>query len=100
MESSAAKPIFAYVGGFTTERRKARGKGVAVFRIDPDTRQWHAVEVYDAVHNPHYLALDRTQRFLYSAHGDSSETCAYAIDAQSGRLTLLNREETGGDNSS
>ena len=29
------RPRFAYVGCFTTEKRKARGKGIAVFRIDP-----------------------------------------------------------------
>ena len=43
---------------------------------------------------------DRTQRFLYSAHGDSSEVWSYAIDGESGRLTPLNAQPTGGDNSS
>jgi 6-phosphogluconolactonase len=94
------RPRFAYVGGFTTEKRKARGKGIAVFRIDPDDGVWTRVEDYDTSPNPHFLALDPTQRFLYSAHGDSSETCAYARDAASGRLRLLNRQQTGGDNSS
>ena len=28
---------FAYVGCFTTEKRKARGKGIAVYRIDHET---------------------------------------------------------------
>ena len=93
-------PKFAYVGCFTTAKRKARGKGIAVFRIDAASGAWTQVEAYDAVPNPHYLALDRTQRFLYSAHGDSSQVCAYARDTETGRLTLLNTEETGGDNSS
>ena len=61
---------------------------------------WTLVEAYDAIPNPHYLALDRTQKFLYSAHGDSSEIGAYAIDQQTGKLTLLNKQQTGGDNSS
>jgi 6-phosphogluconolactonase (cycloisomerase 2 family) len=91
---------FAYVGCFTTEQRKARGKGIAVFRIDPATGLWTQVEAYDAIPNPHYLALDHTQQFLYSAHGDSSEVGAYARDKNTGKLTLLNKQQTGGDNSS
>jgi 6-phosphogluconolactonase (cycloisomerase 2 family) len=94
------RPRFAYVGCFTTEKRKARGKGVAVFRIDPATGRWDAVEVCETAANPHFLALDGAQRFLYSAHGDSSEACAYARDPETGRLQALNREQTGGDNSS
>ena len=94
------RPGFAYVGGFTTEKRKARGKGVAVFRIDPGSGVWSAVEACDAIPNPHFLALDPTQRFLYSAHGDGSEAGAYARDPATGRLTFLNRQQTGGDNSS
>lgn len=93
------KAGFAYVGCFTTEKRKARGKGIAVFRIGADGA-WKQIEAYDAVPNPHYLAFDRTERYLYSAHGDSSKTCAYAIDPESGRLALINTQETGGNNSS
>jgi 6-phosphogluconolactonase len=97
---SDLKPKFAYVGCFTTEKRKARGKGVAVFRIDPATGAWTLVDACDAIPNPHYVCLDHTQRFLYSAHGDSSEIGAYAIDAQTGKLTFLNKQPTDGDNSS
>lgn len=101
MESkNVAHPTFAYIGCFTTEKRKARGKGIAVYRVDQATGAWTLVEAYDAIPNPHYLALDRTQKFLYSAHGDSSEIGAYAIDKQTGKLKLLNKQPTGGDNSS
>src|SRR4051794_11293136 len=37
------KVRYAYVGGFTTEKRKARGKGIAVFRIGADGA-WAPVE--------------------------------------------------------
>jgi len=97
---NAARPTYAYVGCFTTEKRKARGKGIAVFRIDQSTGAWAQVEAYDAIANPHFLTLDHTQGFLYSAHGDSSEIGAYARDRQTGKLTLLNTQQTGGDNSS
>jgi 6-phosphogluconolactonase len=94
------RPKFAYVGCFTTEKRKAKGKGIALFSIDPASGKWTFVEACNALHNPSYICLDRAQRFMYSAHGDSSEACAYARDPQTGRLTLLNRQDTKGDNSS
>ncbi len=68
MESKNATHVtFAYVGCFTTEKRKARGKGISVFRIDQATGAWELVEVYDTIPNPHYLTLDYTQKLLYSA---------------------------------
>lgn len=97
---NAAHPQFAYVGCFTTAKRKARGKGIAVFSIDQTSGAWTQVDACDAIHNPHYVAFDQTQKFLYSAHGDSSEVGAYSIDKKTGRLRFLNKQQTGGDNSS
>ena len=91
---------FAYVGCFTTAKRKAKGKGIALFRIDPGTKKWTFVEACDVLQNPSYIAIDRTQRFMYSAHGDSDEVCAYARDPRTGKLRLLNKQKTEGDNSS
>ncbi|MGZ8229459.1 MAG: lactonase family protein [Burkholderiales bacterium] len=100
MDRTGGRPTFAYVGCFTTEKRKARGKGVAAFHIDPASGKWRQVDACDALPNPGFIALDRTQRFLYSAHGDSSETVAYARDPQTGKLTFLNKQDTAGNNSS
>jgi 6-phosphogluconolactonase len=98
-KEGAARPAFAYVGCFTTAKRKAKGKGVAVFRIDA-AGTWTYVDACDALPNPSYISLDRAQRFLYSAHGDSDEVCAYARDPRTGTLSFLNKQKTGGDNSS
>ena len=57
------------------------------------------VQVCDALDNPGFLVLDRNQEFLYSAHGSSSEISAYSIEPDSGRLQLLNRQPTDGNNS-
>ena len=97
---TSPRPNFAYVGCFTTAKRKARGKGIALFRIDPKTGAWTFVEACDVIPNPSYIALDRTQRFMYSAHGDSDEVCAYARDPHTGKLRFLNKQKTEGDNSS
>lgn len=42
--------------------------------------------------------MDRAQRFLYSVHAGLEEISAYAIDEQSGRITALNRQSSGGKN--
>lgn len=94
------RPKFAYVGCFTTEKRKARGKGIALFSIDSATGKWTFVEACHAIPNPSYIWLHPTGRSLYSAHGDSSEVCSYARDPQTGKLRLLNKQDTKGDNSS
>lgn len=70
----------AYVGCRTTRERNARGRGISVYRIDTDHR-WHLLDVVDAGPNPSYLALDRTERFLYAVHGDRSEISAFSIGA-------------------
>ena len=88
---------FAYVGSFTSEER-GRGDGINVYRIDPVSGDWTHVQLVADIVNPSFLALDRSRRFLYSAHADMAYATAFAIDATSGRLTLLNRQETGGTN--
>ena len=90
-------PMYAYVGSYTSEERDARGNGINVYRIDPNSRDWTHIQNIDLI-NPSFLALDRTHRFLYSAHADANYTTAFAIDAESGQLSLLNRQSTGGTN--
>ncbi|MBI3918868.1 MAG: lactonase family protein [Betaproteobacteria bacterium] len=98
MASAAAHAKFAYVGCFTTGERNARGKGISVYRIDSGNGNWTLVQVLGTLPNPQYLALDREQRYLYSAHGDGTEIGAYAIDRQTGELRFLNRQPTDGRN--
>jgi 6-phosphogluconolactonase len=91
-------PYFAYVGSRTTRERNARGDGLSVFRVDPATGTWTSVQVLRDLVNPSFLAFDRQRRFLYTVHGDFSEISAFRIDPQSGMLTFLNQESTGGKN--
>ncbi|MGA7327410.1 MAG: lactonase family protein [Rhodomicrobium sp.] len=91
-------PRFAVVGGFTTERRKARGDGLHTFRIDPVTGAWkQAFHLPDLV-NPSFLILDPNQDRIYSVHGDGDFASAFSIDAESGGLRLLGQAATGGVN--
>ena len=93
--------MFAYVGCFTTAHRKARGKGISVYRIDTQPGSssiWSLIEVFETIANPGYVALDSKQRFLYASHGDGDMVSAYAIDPQSRKLKFLNQQPSSGDN--
>ena len=82
MAQTHAKPKVAYVGCFTTEKRKARGKGIAVFRIDPQSGIWRFVQACDYIHNPHYVALDRSEPgVLFGVRRASREVVSMRLPA-------------------
>ena len=89
---------FAYVGCYTTAQRYARGDGIHVYRVDAETGAWTHLDHLGGLVNPSFLTLSRDKRFLYSAHGDETYATAFAVDRESGKLTLLGRTETGGPN--
>ena len=90
--------MYAYVGSFTTAKRKARGDGIHVYRSDAATGVWTHVQHIGELTNPSFLALSPDQRFLYSVHGDSDYASAFALDRQTGQARLLNHATTGGNN--
>jgi 6-phosphogluconolactonase len=102
VSQSAAKgkgnAMYAYVGSFTTEKRKARGDGIHVYRADPATGAWTHVQHIGDLTNPSFLVLSRDQRFLYAVHGDGDYATAFSLDQETGQAKLLNRAATGGNN--
>src|SRR5215470_164753 len=97
-EPGEAIPLFAYIGCFTSERRKAHAKGISVYRIDLNG-SWSLVQMLETLPNPQFIAFDQRQKFLYSVHGDGTEVSSYAIDKASGRISFLNKQPTSGNNS-
>ncbi|WKA48414.1 lactonase family protein [Geobacillus zalihae] len=97
-ENKTNAKLIAYVGCRTSWQRNARGKGINVYRVDPVTGEWIHVQLVQGLVNPSFLALDATQRFLYTVHGDCSEVSAFRIDQETGELTFLNYQSTGGKN--
>jgi 6-phosphogluconolactonase len=89
---------FAYTGCRTTKERGARGEGINVYRVDRVTGAWSHVQLVKELVNPSFLTFDREQRFLYAVHGDFSEITAFSVDRESGYLTLINQQSTGGKN--
>lgn len=90
--------MYAYVGSRTTRERNARGEGISVFRVDPESGALERVQVVGGLVNPSYLTLGRDGERLYTVHGDQSDVSAFAVDRKSGRLELLNRQSTEGRN--
>jgi 6-phosphogluconolactonase len=88
-----------YLGTYTSQN----SKGIYVVRFDPSTGQLTEPQLAAETRNPTFLALDPEQRFLYAVNevndiGSSHQggVSAFAVDAQSGKLTFLNQKPSGG----
>ena len=104
------KNTLVFTGGYsltttlgTGEVVSGKGEGIYVFRLNNETGALTKLSVLRGEPNPTFLAIDRTKRYLYAANElksySSLETGAfssYAIDAENGVLSLLNRRISGG----
>jgi YVTN family beta-propeller protein len=90
--------MFAYVGGYTTADRDGRGDGINVFRVDCAGGGWTHIQHIGGLENPSLFTLNRDETRLYSVHGGRTLVSAFAIDRETGALTLLNQVESGGGN--
>ena len=97
--AAPAGGLFVYVGTYTN----ALSQGVYVSQLDRATGELSAPELAAKTPSPCYLAISPGQCCLYAANSVSSfngETAgavsAFAIDKQTGRLSLLNQKSAGG----
>ncbi|MGA2329542.1 MAG: lactonase family protein [Bryobacteraceae bacterium] len=97
---SAEKGRFlVYVGTYTG----AQSKGIYAWRFDAGSGAATPLGLAAEAANPAFLAVDPTNRYLYAAseiatYGGKREgaVSAFAIDAASGKLTLLNQVSSRG----
>lgn len=89
---------FAYVGCFTTEKRRARGDGLHAYQTGPGGNAWSEIQHIPGLINPAYLIMAPDGGTLYAVHGDQDYASAYARDRQTGLLRPLGRAASGGDN--
>jgi 6-phosphogluconolactonase len=94
---AAAAPAFMYIGSFT-QKDGGHGQGLSVYRRGGESEPWTQVEVMKELADPSFVAIDRSGRFLYSSHGDGTHATVFRIDEATGRLTVMNRQPTGGVN--
>lgn len=82
-----------YVGTFTGKG----SKGIYLMRMDAASGSLTQPELAAEANSPAFLALHPSHRFLYSVNEvDKGTVSAFAIDGQSGMLTLLNQQPSGG----
>jgi len=88
-----------YVGTYTGPK----SKGIYLIRMDPASGALTAPELAAEVASPSFLAVHPSRKFLYAA-GEigsfagrkSGAVSAFAIEAESGMLKLLNQQPSGG----
>jgi len=96
---AAPKEYFVYFGTYT----KAPSKGIYRARFDVATGKLSAVELAAETKDPSFVALHPNGKFLYAIDESSDPVktpgrgvSAYAINAATGALTLLNTQSVGG----
>jgi 6-phosphogluconolactonase len=80
----------AYVGTYTA---KTASKGIYAFRYDANSGILTPLGVAAETQDPSWVAIHPSGKFLYAANeaGKNSTISAFAVDAHSGKLTLLNQ---------
>lgn len=96
---AAGNDALVYVGTYTG----AKSKGIYFFRMNLDTGDTTPLELAAETISPSFLALHPSHKFIYSVNEvdkfngqPGGGVSAFAIDAQSGKLTLLNQQTSGG----
>ena len=103
--ADTAGPIFVYVGSYTKDPPGGGSNnpvGISVFKFNPADGGLTPVQQVASA-NPSFLALDPSRRFLYVINEiddyegkKTGSVEAFAIDSNTGMLTLLNRQSVGG----
>jgi 6-phosphogluconolactonase len=85
-------------GGWSEQAEQSPSEGIAVFAVDPETGAMEHIQTV-ASENPSFLTLHPNQSYLYVLNeiadyeGESAGSMeAYAIDEETGELTLINRQ--------
>jgi 6-phosphogluconolactonase (cycloisomerase 2 family) len=89
---------FAYVGSYTEPERGGRGNGITVYKVDRRTGAFRPVQRVSQLENPSFLTVSQDGRHLYAVHGDRTHATSFLVDRDTGKLTVLNRQPTGGYN--
>jgi 6-phosphogluconolactonase len=86
----AAKHYLVYVGTYTT---KTASKGIYAFRYDAGSGKLTPAGVAAETQDPSWVAIHPTGKFLYAVNeaGKTSKISTFSLDAQSGKLTLVNQ---------
>src|SRR5215472_6433119 len=84
------KSYLAYVGTYTS---KTASKGIYAFRYDANSGKLTPIGIAAETQDPSWVAVHPNGKFLYAVNeaGKNSMVSAFSLDAQTGKLTLLNQ---------
>ncbi len=86
--------MFVYVGTYTGVDK---GEGIYVFRFEPESGTLTPTETVMGAANPSFLAIDPTNRFVFSANeSEPGIVSAFHRDLNTGGLHELNQETSHG----
>ena len=87
---AAKKDYLAFVGTYTA---KTASKGIYAFRYDASSGRLAALGVAAETADPSWVVVHPGGKYLYAANeaGKSSMVSAFALDANTGKLTFLNQ---------
>jgi 6-phosphogluconolactonase len=98
--STQSGALWVYIGSYTG----AKSKGIYVSRLDLATGALVAPMLAVETASPSFLAIHPNQRFIYAANEvsdfagkKSGAVGAFALDPQTGKLTLMNQQSSVGD---
>src|SRR3984885_3742175 len=90
---------FVYVGTYT----RKTSKGLYAFRFNTSTGKLTSLGLVAEIPSPSFIAVNPNGRFLYASNEREynevmgNTVSAFAIDPETGHLTLLKRTPSGGD---
>jgi 6-phosphogluconolactonase len=95
----APEKLWVYIGTYTG----GKSKGIYLLDLDLATGKLKSLGLAGELKDPSFVAIHPSHRYLYAVTevSDIGEkktggVAAFAIDAKSGKLTLLNKQSTGG----
>src|SRR5438552_14558673 len=93
---AASKKYLVLVGTYTT---KTESKGIYAYEFDADTGKLTPKGVAAETPDPSWVAVHPGGKYLYAANeaGKASTVSAFAVDVESGKLTLLNQMPSLGE---
>lgn len=87
----------AYVGAYSNPGNNWHGEGLTVFQLNSGSSDWLPIQIVKTAGDPSFLMLDQQKRYLYCVYEHLNEVSAFRIDEQTGQLTWLNTQPSGGD---
>jgi 6-phosphogluconolactonase len=92
-DTSHAGTLRVYVGTYTG----GPSRGIYLLELDTNSGALGRPRLVGETENPSFLALHPTGKYLYAVNEvDQGGVSAFAIDANSGKLTFLNRQSSQG----